>query len=83
MTTAATSSSDLSDATATELAERVRAREISSTEVTEASLARMGLHDSKLNAIVHLFEDAARSRAKQADEALARARAGDLFTASL
>jgi len=80
MPTAATS--DLCYATATELARWIRDREISSAEVTGAFLARIAAHNSKLNAIVHLFETEARSRAEEADEALARGRAGDLFTAS-
>jgi amidase len=70
--TTATAISDLCYATATELARRIRAREISSAEVTEAFLARIAAHNSKLNAIVQLFETDARLRAKQADEALAR-----------
>jgi amidase len=72
MTRAANSTSDLCYATATELARRIRDREISSAEVTEAFLARIAAHNGKLNAIVHLFEADARSRAKEADEALAR-----------
>src|SRR6266542_1111767 len=70
MPTAATS--DLCYATATELARWIRDREISSAEVTGAFLARIAAHNSKLNAIVHLFETEARSRAQEADEALAR-----------
>lgn len=62
MTTAATSTSDLCYATATELARRIRDREISSAEVTEAFLVRIAAHNSKLNAIVHLLETEARSR---------------------
>ena len=69
---AASSTSGLCYATATELARRIRDREISSTEVTEAFLTRIAAHNSKLNAIVQLFEGEARSRAKDADEALAR-----------
>jgi amidase len=72
MTRAASSTSDLCYATATEVARRIRDREISSAEVTEAFLARIAAHNGKLNAIVHLFEADARSRAKEADEALAR-----------
>jgi len=72
LVSSSTSPSDLCYATATELARRIRAREISSAEVTEAFLARIAAHNSKLNAIVHLFETEARSRAKDADEALAR-----------
>jgi len=72
MTTAANSTSELSYATATELARRIRDREISSAEVTDAFLARIAAHNGKLNAIVHVFEADARSRAKDADKALAR-----------
>ncbi len=71
MTTTATPP-DLFYATATELARRIRDREISSAEVTEAFLARIAAHNSKINAIAQLFERDARSRAKEADEALAR-----------
>jgi amidase len=72
MTTAGTSTSDFCFASATELARRIRDREISSAEVTEAFLARIAAHNSKVNAIVHLLETDARARAKEADEALAR-----------
>jgi amidase len=72
MAAVASSTSDLCYATATELARRIRNREISSAEVTEAFLARIAAHNSKLNAIVHVFERNARSRAKEADEALGR-----------
>jgi amidase len=72
MTTSATSPSDLCYATATELARRIRDREVSSAEVTEAFLARIAAHNGKLNAIVHLLQTEARSRAKEADDALAR-----------
>lgn len=74
MASVAGSTSDLCYATATELARRIRDREISSTEITEAFLARIADHNGKLNAIVQLFETEARSRAKEADEALARNR---------
>jgi amidase len=72
MTTAATSTSDLCFVTASELARRIRDREVSSAEATEAFLARIAAHNSKINAIVQLFEADARSRAKEADKALAR-----------
>jgi len=65
------STSDLCFATATELARLIRDREISSAEVTEAFLARIAAHNGKLNAVVHLLEADARSRAKEADKALA------------
>jgi amidase len=72
MTTDATSTPDLCYATASELARRIRDREISSAEVTEAFLARIAVHNNKINAIVHLLDSDARSRAKDADEAIAR-----------
>ncbi len=71
MATVATSTSDLCFVTASELARRIRDREVSSAEVTEAFLARIAAHNSKINAIVQLFEADARSRAKEADKALA------------
>jgi amidase len=72
MTMAGTSTTDLCYATATELARRIRDRELSSAEVTEVFLARIAAHNSKLDAIVQLFDADARARAKEADEALAR-----------
>ncbi len=72
MTTAVTSTLDLCFGPATELARRIRDRQISATEVTDAFLARIAAHNHKINAIVQLFERDARSRAKEADEALAR-----------
>jgi amidase len=68
----ATSTPELCYATATDLARRIRDREISSGEVTEAFLARISAHNDKVNAIVHLNGADARSRAKDADDALAR-----------
>jgi hypothetical protein len=72
MTTSVTSSSEVCFATAAELARRIRDREISSAEVTDAFLARIVAHNDKLNAIVQVFEADARSRAREADDALAR-----------
>ena len=72
MATDIASTSDSCFATATELAKRIRNREISSTEVVERFLARIAAHNSQINAIVQVFDSAARTRAKEADEALAR-----------
>ncbi|WP_292360149.1 amidase [Mesorhizobium sp.] len=72
MTTAATSTSNLCYATATELAQWIRDGELSSVEVTDSFLRRIAAHNGKLNAIVQLFEDDARSRARAADDALSR-----------
>lgn len=55
-----------------QLAQMIRDREISATEVLNAYLAQIAKHNSKLNAICTLDEESARAKAKQADEALAR-----------
>lgn len=57
--------------TAIELAEKVRRREVSSTEVVEAHLERAAAVNPKLNAIVELRSEAARAEAEAADRALA------------
>lgn len=62
--------SDLPSRSATELARRIRSREVSATEVLEAHLARIDRKNPDLNAIVTLDEDGARARAAAADEAL-------------
>lgn len=54
------------------LAERIRKKEISSYEATAAYLDHIGRVNPKLNAVVQLAEDAARARAEEADNALAR-----------
>ncbi|HVF43211.1 MAG TPA: amidase [Pyrinomonadaceae bacterium] len=59
-------------ASATELARAIREREVSSAEVVEAHFKRIAEVNPKVNAIVLQTEEAARSRAKEADEALAR-----------
>ena len=64
--------SDLVFLSASELAETIRAREVSAAEVLEAHLAHIEEHNPALNAIVTLDADGARRRAKQADQALAR-----------
>lgn len=64
--------SELCYGTATEIARRIRDRQVSSAEVTDAFLARIEAHNSRLNAVVHVFQRDARLRAKEADDALAR-----------
>ncbi|MFL6257435.1 MAG: amidase [Pyrinomonadaceae bacterium] len=59
-------------ASASELARAIRGGEVSSVEVVEAYLARIEEVNPKLNAVVHLTADAARRRAREADEARAR-----------
>ena len=58
--------------TATELARRIGARELSTQEVAEAHLAQIERVNPKVNAIVTLTAEEAMARAGAADEALAR-----------
>ncbi len=57
---------------ATELARRIRARELSAREVMEAHLAQIDRINPKVNAIVTLLPEQAMGQATAADEALAR-----------
>jgi amidase len=59
-------------ASASELARAIRSGEVSSAEVVEAYLARIAEVNPRVNAVVQLTDEAARARAKEADEALAR-----------
>lgn len=54
-----------------QLARMIRDREVSAVEVLDAYLAQIAKHNSNLNAICTLDEKNARTRAKQADEAIA------------
>ena len=56
---------------ALELADRIRTKEVSSREVLEAHLARVGECNGALNAIVRLLTDEARTAADAADAAVA------------
>ncbi len=60
------------DATAT--ATKVRAREVSAREVTEAALARLTAVNSRLNAVVQEFPDEALATADRVDAAIAAGR---------
>jgi amidase len=62
---------DIAFATAFELANAIRVRQVSAVEVLEAHLTRIGRYNPALNAIVTLDEEGARSRAKAADAAMA------------
>jgi len=64
--------SNLVFTTAQELATSIRQRQVSATEVLEAHLAQIAKYNPPLNAIVTLDEERARTRAKEADTALAR-----------
>lgn len=64
--------SSLTFAPAHQLARMIRDREVSASEVLDAYLTQIAKQNSKLNAICTLDEDNARTRAKLADEALAK-----------
>jgi aspartyl-tRNA(Asn)/glutamyl-tRNA(Gln) amidotransferase subunit A len=55
-----------------EAAQALRQRAVSSAELTEAALKRIGELNPKLNAVLTLIEESARAQAKSADEELAR-----------
>lgn len=65
-------------ASAAELARAVRARRVSAAELAELYLARIEKHNPALNAVCTLDAAGARSRAREADRALAR---GELWGA--
>jgi amidase len=58
--------------TATELARRIRVKDLSAREVMEAHLAQIARLNPKVNAVVTLLPERAMELAAQADEALAR-----------
>src|SRR5437762_9757387 len=73
-------STDLCFSTATELAHRIRTREISVTEVVQAHLAQIERVNPKVNAIVTLTAEQALADARAKDAALARGETpGPLF----
>jgi amidase len=63
---------NLTFASAHQLAGMIRSRQVSAVEVLDAYLAQIARHNRQLNAICTLDENNARTRAKQADEALAK-----------
>jgi amidase len=67
---------DLCFATATELAARIRAREVSATEVVQAHLDQIERVNPKVNAIVTLTAERALAEARAADQAIARGEPG-------
>jgi amidase len=75
-TPTATRSDALTDMSATALARAIRERTVSSLEVVDAYLSRIDEVNPSLNAMVQICADAARSRATEADAALAR---GDVW----
>ena len=66
------SSSELCFMTATELAQKIRNKELSAREVMDAHLAQIERVNPKVNAIVTLLPERAMDGAKAADAALAR-----------
>ena len=63
---------DIIYTSATRLAQAIRDKEVSSAEVVDAHLERIKEVNSKLNAVVQLAEERARSEAREADAALAK-----------
>jgi amidase len=64
--------SDIVFLTATELAQKIRSRELTSLEVVDAFLSQIYAYNPQLNAIITVNDKNARERAKAADEALAK-----------
>lgn len=64
---------DIVFTTASQLAQMIRDREVSAVEVLEAYLEQIDKHNDKINAIATLDRERAITRAKEADEATARA----------
>ena len=62
---------DLTTATAAELAGRIASREVSSEEVTRAYLDRISEVDGEINAFLHVGADAALEAARAVDTRLA------------
>lgn len=63
---------DIIFSTATALARAIREKQVSTMEVLEAHFAHIAKYNPQINAVVTLYEEAARERAKKADDALAR-----------
>ncbi|MBF6173646.1 Asp-tRNA(Asn)/Glu-tRNA(Gln) amidotransferase subunit GatA [Nocardia blacklockiae] len=63
--------SDLTKLSAAELAEKIHGREVSSVEVTEAHLRRIGEVDGELNAFLHVAGEQALATAAEVDRAIA------------
>ncbi|WP_024796633.1 Asp-tRNA(Asn)/Glu-tRNA(Gln) amidotransferase subunit GatA [Tomitella biformata] len=71
---------DLTRLGAAELAEKIHAREVSSVEVTQAHLDRIGAVDGTVNAFLHVAHESALSAAQAVDDALG---AGDAPASAL
>jgi amidase len=68
---AAAPGAELAWTSTTQLAQRIRERELSAVEVLDAVIARIEERNPSLNALVHLAFDEARERARAADASLA------------
>ncbi|MBY0491864.1 MAG: hypothetical protein K2R93_18635 [Gemmatimonadaceae bacterium] len=73
--TPSTPADELTSLSATELAARIRRKQVSAREVLDAHLTRIDRVNPKVNAIVTLVPDMARAWAKAADEKQARGEA--------
>src|SRR5712672_222224 len=69
---ATATSDDITSASASELADAIRSKKLSSRMIVEAHLERIAKVNPKLNAVVQLTAEAARKEADEADAALAR-----------
>src|ERR1700733_2105872 len=65
-------STDITSKSASELANAIRSKQLSSKSIVEAHLEQIAKVNPKLNAIVQLTADSARKEADEADEALGR-----------
>lgn len=59
-------------ATATDAAQAIRAKRISSVELTELAFRRIDKYNPKINAVILEFREQAMARAREADQAMAR-----------
>ena len=64
--------SDLDFASALDVAARIKAKQVSSTELTQRMLARIDRYNQKLNAFTYQMRDQALAQARRADAALSR-----------
>jgi aspartyl-tRNA(Asn)/glutamyl-tRNA(Gln) amidotransferase subunit A len=67
------------DLTVTQLADLLRTRRVSATELTRHFLARIGEHNEHLNAFITVTEEVAMRQAAAADERIARGEQGRLI----
>ncbi len=75
----AESASNLDFATALEAAAAIRAKKVSSLELTQRTFERIDQYNPKVNAFTYQLREQALAQARQADEALARGEAKGVF----